>query len=652
MAGFDLDYDPEQQRPGHVTTMDKFAHWCETGCSGGVFSLFMACRYGKSDMLRNVALIAQKYQVASGCLVVTPSPYLAKQLLDADRMMKWKRRWLPSAPNLHSVVTLTDFTKDAISNGEWIASIHIQALMVDYQMDCVVEWAKQLHATTGLWPLICLDETHQYSSTNKWGSVPKRLHSLGCPVFVCTATPYRTDQSELFGFSVGSVTETENQTIVYTEPIPDDDKHVIKHTVEREVSEFEISADVEVPFTQAWQEECIAHATHDFVDWDVSGWGKQRGKSGLLSSLSAADAREAIRYAVRDPKVIDEVVHRCLAHLDNFRTDGIKDAAAIFFCMDDQAGEDNAHLRQVKESILRQSSKESVKLASLKADDVSDNKSRQVIEAFCSEKKPSGSILLLKQMGSVGLDADRICVVVLIHTTRALGTLVQQMMRGGNVGGKTHFVVISLNDVIMQDRWQKLIRDQGGEFKSVVEVDHQQEKVVKKPHDNGGFLFNEMAGCNAVDSTGRIATWSEMVAAHKLVREFPALISYTYPRIVETMKKMGMNMDVTEEDLRHFVNSEELIGRYRDDTNAFVDIYAKHVMYEEETGVRWCKSFGSDKEKRDILGKCKAKTVARIKYLSGVNCPWDASSKKRSMRIDDYQKWYTTARSLVEQIGL
>ena len=53
-----LDNADGEQREGQKHVIKSFIQWLNAGCDGGTFSVFMCCRYGKSDAIRNLSVLA------------------------------------------------------------------------------------------------------------------------------------------------------------------------------------------------------------------------------------------------------------------------------------------------------------------------------------------------------------------------------------------------------------------------------------------------------------------------------------------------------------------------------------------------------------------------------------------------------------------
>lgn len=645
--------DLEDGRPGQVKCVEEFRRrveaWNEAIEKGNfVFSIMMACRYGKSDVIRCLAVEAIRLCIAKCALVVHPTPELSVQFLEEGRLKKWMKRWQPVLGS-RDVKRLKDFAEDSMCNGEWLGSIHIAALVPPGRRQFLREWIDHVKHETGLPPIIFIDETQSYTN-NEWGSIAKLFQDEGCPIVVCTATPYRNDGDDVFGFHREE--DASKRKVVdqfYFSQNPEDDKTLIKRTMTKAKREFKVSADVEVGFQQAWSEGVIAKVTTLPIEFNCEGWGSKDGQVAKLSELSETDARRIIPTLVRDNSFIAEAVSKMIDQLDEFKRAGVERPAAIIFGMNDNGSLSNEHQEQIRKEIARQSDLECV-IATMATDQATDEKSANKIADFCCPAKKKGDVLLLKQMGSSGLDIDRCCVVVLLGANRSQGQVIQQAMRGGNTTAtKSHFVIIYPNEVIMQSILGDWIAENGGIFIKEELVDVKTEVVPKRDEkDKGGFIPSEKTDSGAGDHEGSNIPFDDVILVKYWLTELPILkLHYTYPQLAKKFKSMGVGPV-----------PQEFINQNRDlvETTAICD-EMRGVLFElvkkisiEEFKKKFSREFnGGNQSDRAELGKLKAQSANRIKARSGVSGVWDADSVRRSENICEYKKWVAAGREILRE---
>lgn len=632
----------ENQRAGHIEAIRKFQVWMDEGCPGLTFAIYMCCRYGKSDTIRNLALLAIAARKASAALVIHPSPELAEQFLEASRLKAWRQRWLPVGPRLGRVQVLPDFAHQSMCDDQWIGSIHIQALMQPMQFALLMQWVERCKQRAGLPPIIFFDEAHQFSKGNKWGDIARRLHAAGCIVVVLTATPFRNDGDDIFGFRKKAAGETESREIKYVQKCLHDETKLELHTVTRDETEYLLEADVEVPFSQAWAEGHIAKMTFDLIELKMEGWGDRKGDNRLLSEIPKEEARRTTPSAYRDPSTIAEAVRRALGHLEKFRRH-IHDATVVWYGMNDDSayGVAGENQKAIKDAIKVADPSMSVAIATLSTDDESDVKSREVIAKFCDPRKKGHDFLVLKQMGSAGLDSDRICVVVLWNTTRSLGQMIQMAMRGGNANGKTHFVVIGLKDRITVDRLQAFVKGEGGQYVDSTETDHEVELIDKESLPESGYVAVEVADSGVSDSDGNVASFDDVRLALHVISKFPSIItSDTIPQIASKAKSLGLPMPTAADDVS-FVDTTKDCDTYRDSLNEWVRRIGRWMFRKKHGRVG-----NGSREDNAAHGQLYRDAAVRIKSRAGVSGTWDANSKQRSQAGSDYRKWFAAAEAI------
>lgn len=632
----------ESQRAGHIEAITKFRLWMDRGCDGRTFAIYMCCRYGKSDTIRNLALLAIASGKASAALVVHPFPVLAQQFLDESRLKSWRQRWLPVGPRLGKIQVLPDFAHQSMCDGQWIGSIHVQALMQPMQFALLMAWVDRCKTKTGMPPIVFFDEAHQFSNRNKWGDVARRLQAAGCIVVVLTATPFRNDGDDIFGFRKKASGATESREIKYVQRHCEDDTKLELHTVTRDETEYLLEADVEVPFAQGWAEGHIAKATFDLIDWNMEGWGKRHGDERLLSDVPKDDARSILPSLYRDPSAIAEAARRVVGHLEKFRKH-VPDATVVWYGMNDDSSGDVASENQkaIKDAIKAASPSMSVAIATMNTDDDADEKSREVIQKFCDVRKKSYDFLVLKQMGSAGLDSDRICIVVLWNTVRSLGQMIQMAMRGGNAAGKTHFVIVGLKDSITAERLEAFVKGEGGQYVDAVETDHGVELIDKTSQPDAGYVAVDVADVGMSDSDGNVASFDDVRLALHVISTWPSLIaSDTIPQIAAKAKSLGLPMPTAADEVS-FVDTTKDCETYRDNLNEWVKRIGRW-LFRKQHG----RSGDGGREDNAAYGKLYRDVAGQIKSRAGVFGTWDANSKQRSQAASDYRKWTAAAESI------
>ena len=486
------------------------------------------------------------------------------------------------------------------------------------------------------------DEAHQFAKGNKWGDVARRLQAAGCMVVVLTATPFRNDGDDIFGFRKKAVGDTESREIKYVQQHVADETKLELHTVTRDETEYQLEADVEVPFSQGWAEGHIAKATFDLIDWNMEGWGKRQGDERLLSEIPKDDARSILPSLYRDPSAIAEAARRVIGHLEKFRKH-VPDATVVWYGMNDESAGDVASENQkaIKDAIKAASPSMAVAIATLNTDEDADEKSREVIQKFCDVRKKSHDFLVLKQMGSAGLDSDRICIVVLWNTVRSLGQMIQMAMRGGNASGKTHFVIVGLKDSITTERLEAFVKGEGGQYIDAVETDHGVELIDRKLQPDAGYVAVDVADVGMSDSDGNVASFNDVRLALHVISMWPSLIGInTIPQIASKAKALGLPLPDVADDVT-FVDTTKDCDTYRDNLNEWVKRIGKR-LFRKQNG----RAGNGSREDNAAHGQSYRDVANQIKSRAGVFGTWDAGSKQRSQSASDYRKWTASAEAI------
>jgi hypothetical protein len=529
-------------------------------------------------------------------------------------------------------------------NGEWIGSIHAQALAQSHQMQCAEEWVKKCIASHGVPPVVFFDESHQFSADNSWGKIARKLHALGCLVVVMTATPFRNDKDDVFGFKKRPVGELKSKTIVYHQPSSEDGK-LEKHISKRNEQEFLIEADCEIPFSEGWSERCIAKCTFDLIDWNMEGWGEGReGDKRMLSEIPQEETRQILPSLYRDKSAIREAAARAIRHMKAFRQGAVKDATIVWYGMNDDSkhGVESENQKAIKDALLEEDHSLKVAIATQSQDKVADEKSDETILKFVDVKKKHYDALVLKQMGAAGLDSDRICVVVLWNTIRSLGQMIQMAMRGGNAGVKTHFVIVALADTMTSQKLKAFVDGEGGKYVEATETEHKIEIVDKNEKQESGYVPVDVAEAGMSDSDGDVASYDDVKLALAVIQKMPYVISHdTIPKIAEAARALGMSGADVEEDVT-----------FRDSTHE-VEALAKNLKgYVEKIGRRRFRNlYGRPGTKDDnrTFGEFYRQAAIDIKARAGVGGSWDQKRKDRSLSRVDYLKWTQAAEALYRE---
>ena len=184
----------------------------------------------------------------------------------------------------------------------------------------------------------------------------------------------------------------------------------------------------------------------------------------LLASESAT--RRVLSNELRKPQVIREACEILVKELRPRRNDAPGAAAIVFVGNDRRAvDEDNQHALDVQCELRRIAPH----LHTLIATSTDANADR-TIERFCDGQ---GDVLIVKQMGGIGLDVDRLKVCLDLSNIRTQTSFIQQLTRictiwdRSKATGNPWDIVrtatyITPDDVLGEGLFNKFVRDEGG----------------------------------------------------------------------------------------------------------------------------------------------------------------------------------------------
>jgi hypothetical protein len=167
-------------RPGQA-----LAHECayERVVAGWPYTaLVLPTRYGKSDLMRMLALDLWKSKIVAVTLAVSPNVLLRGQLGGEKEFKKALSRYEVCDPDL-KIVTIDRPGLRFNANGEFFVSVTMQ--LFERNVDLFVQWAESVFNATGLPIVLMVDECHTGSESNSWGEAVRRMasdpvHRDGC----------------------------------------------------------------------------------------------------------------------------------------------------------------------------------------------------------------------------------------------------------------------------------------------------------------------------------------------------------------------------------------------------------------------------------------------------------------------------------------
>ena len=222
-------------------------------------------------------------------------------------------------------------------------------------------------------------------------------------------------------------------------------------------------------FRQVWDDEptsVICKVTHQPLEVNltqVDGLSRLPKGARRLSELPQEATRATLSAAVKDVGVVRDACQKLVTELTNRKKDDDRTAAIVFVGNDSPGDEeDNQHAKNVEAALRELADFRVVRATS------ADAQADKTIQRFIDG---DGDVLVVKQMGGVGLDIDRLKVCLDLSSIRTRNYFIQRLTRICTVWDRTGkpedmvttAVYISPADCLSEALFQALVRDQGGE---------------------------------------------------------------------------------------------------------------------------------------------------------------------------------------------
>jgi superfamily II DNA or RNA helicase len=432
-------------------------------------SIVLPPRVGKSNVIRLAAMELMQTRRACAALALAPWDNLADQLVDESKVSDMLTRYKPT-PMPYGIdqyrggrVSKLSPTFHEVRNTQHLWTATVQ--MVNMQLPIFRAWLERCmsYSHYGSRPIVFIDEGHLLSGANRWGNIAAAVQEYGAHVVLLTGTPYRADNETIPGFSIETVVEAEDVSLSVVVKNGDGAKE--RRRYEGTVSRRKLIPDFEMTLKEAWALPALCKVEAHWIDPVL----KIEGEEVALSNLNVTASTKHLRMAVQHEKTIRMAVERAVQDMRDRRAAGMKDAGIIFVTTSDldidgieisKGGSSDWHARRVRDA-LRDIAPDLHVLIATQAEE--NEKGARNLQKF--SEHGIGDVLIVKNMGTVGMDCARIKTVVLLNTTRQLATWVQTILRGATMSGKiSHFSLILTDDAKNRENWDFIVTGQGGEF--------------------------------------------------------------------------------------------------------------------------------------------------------------------------------------------
>jgi superfamily II DNA or RNA helicase len=501
-------------------------------------SIILPTRYGKSDIIRCSAIELFRSKKVATSIVLSPNTLLRDQIREAKRVQEMHMRYHIAGKGLKYGRIM--FAKGAPNaNGEFLLSSTMQ--LFDQNVGFFSAWTDSIIAKTGLPPLIFIDEAHTGSEVNSWGNTAKQLASAGARIVLLTATAMRSDGHAIPGFDFELV-EAEEVKVYKTSP--GSAPELIRVDVYEGLRQrLRLVPDHETTFREAWEEQPspLCKISRLPFDVDLSLMAEDaEPRPTMLSSLKPTPIRLRLGKIVKDNLVVDRGARMLVTELQSFRKlDPM--AAAIVFCSNDDEPTKyaNKYAKQIRTAIEKLDPDLSVSIATSS----DGNEGTEKIKRFA---KGQSDVLIVKQMASLGLDADRMKVCLDLSPIRTAAAYVQRLMRIATPRGMVrHCVYICPDDCIGKALFDSLISDSGGECKAdSLNLVESYEKE-REPSDDDIFSVNGTQDADFEDSHFNKSKAEQLATVRSCLSVFPELTSFlSHSEVAERVGRSGMELKV------------------------------------------------------------------------------------------------------------
>ena len=399
-------------RPGQRGATQKIWECVRQGQKS--ITIVLPTRYGKSDVIRASAYGLMLDMQVSRAVILEPASNLVYQILNGDKMREAVTRYaFPPGFNLSTWAVETTPRKPF--NPTKANFLAMTTQMATNNKEFFAEWVRLEMSREKRPPIWFIDEAHTGSSDNEWGRTVRVLKDAGAVLVMLTATPFRTDRNQVEGFQYREI-DQEIATIQHGSALWEYDR-----------TRFMLQADWETTFKEAWEEKppalCFINRTS--LDHPLDRFALRTGEhtgGGMLSTLGEADSRRFLTELVRDDTFVQSACEEFVTTIRNRREkDG--DTAGMVYVGNDRADDDeaNAHANQVARALESIDSDLSVIIATSSAEG-----GQELLQGF---SQGEGDVLIVKQMGGVGLDVPRLKVCLDLSTIRTAQAFTQRVCR-------------------------------------------------------------------------------------------------------------------------------------------------------------------------------------------------------------------------------
>ena len=525
-------FDESALRPGQRVALRTIQSRISEGHTHT--AIVMATRYGKSDLQRIATMVAIELRLACCAISLSPTDYLTDQMVSEKKWKPFcKRIKLQRSPKY---ARISACVMELTANGEHFLSTTMGFFIANKKY--FIDEANALRRRTGLPVILFVDECHTQSTSNVWGAaVTSWQKATNGHVVLLTATTDRADEDRIPGFEY---TEIDRKDVIVTKTRPGSKPEKIRiEQFSAFESKLKIVPHEQIGFDQAWDEGVLCQVEYLPFDINLDVVLGSATTKGMLSTISnAAEVRRALSSAIRHQVVIQDGCKMALDRLRSFRAVDPTCGMIIFSGNDQQRqqssgnGEFNQHAQQIKRAIRALAPSLRVLIATSK------NEGRDELDAFADG---TGDVLIVKNMGALGLDISRLKIVLDLSPTRTTTAVIQRIMRVAtphDIPSKQAMLLrcawVTPFDLLSQAIYQRVIASNGGQATvSDLELLRSYEKDREQGPQRPEYIATGTHGVGASDTLRNTATQSELDELSRFLNLVPEAGAFvTQPELV------------------------------------------------------------------------------------------------------------------------
>lgn len=452
----------------------------------GSYSIDIPPRSGKTNIIYNSAIEGVYSFDCPFTIVLSPWLSLKRQLCNEEKILSHidiystNRSIITSAIDGFSNSHFWNIEDEEFRPAIWSASLSMAYHQIT-NLRTALEEAGAAH--NGMQPIVYFDEAHILGDEKMMGTVYDQLSGVAFLVSL-TGTYYRRDGRPIKGAQLKVIDQKDNVKRTVRRRI--DNAHVVETDYKGSKTTYEMEPDFRFPWRGAWDQGSLEKINGVWIGHDVDGVD--------IGTMKSADIMPGtIRDIIESPKCVAEFAKNIVHELNVAKkfNEKTSSAAAMVVVGSDMANkngdkEADRHAKQVRDALVSEARnnglKYDIQIITMASNDSSE-KGSDKLENF---QNGQYDIVIVKMMGIVGLDVDRLSVLAMMGTLRKGPMLAQCIARNLTVWEDGKGLVprtIMLGDPLMRESFKQLISDQGGEATSS-ELTQEAERVVKKDKED------------------------------------------------------------------------------------------------------------------------------------------------------------------------